>query len=448
MSITYLDQLTTEVQPLSSDRLLGIRGTGIGAERLFNIDSSMRAAMGLSDINGLIPADLIPPSNGENFIVVPVSESTTTNGVNLSLAVLAASAATPYGNAVSTTNPFYIVLPPAIYDMGLTNLDMGGMVTGYNIVALVRSTPPTVIIQGNNDADGSTVVTLGDVVATGISFRNIAEGVGENNGSYLDTEIYDPAAVLDLRPYVYGLSMFIDCEFIGTNTFKASQEGYNVVLLNCTGVLHVGSSAFTDFFVKNIADYSSDARYSEFSIYGSAGNFLINNDNLTSFYFFNSDGVMTIDNARVVMSAQSVEQTTAFQYTLKNNAILEFSGAVGATNYITSMNAKNADVRVYSGNISMNGDCMYEYTTLHAPACENLLAFSSGSVKSYYIGCKFIGDNINLFLNPSNASSVHMVYCNLPFDYTLNGNITLTTETLSAGYNTVFASGWDIVVNS
>ena len=39
MSVTYLDQLSTETSPLSSDKLLGVRGTGVGSERLYRVDS-------------------------------------------------------------------------------------------------------------------------------------------------------------------------------------------------------------------------------------------------------------------------------------------------------------------------------------------------------------------------------------------------------------------------
>jgi len=50
MSVTYLDQLSTESSPLSSDKLLGVRGTGIGSERLFSIGDLAEANLAQATI--------------------------------------------------------------------------------------------------------------------------------------------------------------------------------------------------------------------------------------------------------------------------------------------------------------------------------------------------------------------------------------------------------------
>jgi len=50
MSVTYLDQLSTETSPLSSDKLLGVRGTGVGSERLFSIGDLAEANLAQATI--------------------------------------------------------------------------------------------------------------------------------------------------------------------------------------------------------------------------------------------------------------------------------------------------------------------------------------------------------------------------------------------------------------
>ena len=79
MAFKHLDQLTTETQALTSDKLLGIRGTGIGSELLFTIDGIPNKVMSVagrignitlsaSDVAGIVSD--VNSVNGQTGVVV------------------------------------------------------------------------------------------------------------------------------------------------------------------------------------------------------------------------------------------------------------------------------------------------------------------------------------------------------------------------------------------
>ena len=79
MAFKHLDQLTTETQALTSDKLLGIRGTGIGSELLFTIDGIPNKVMSVagrigdimlsaSDVAGIVSD--VNSVNGKTGVVV------------------------------------------------------------------------------------------------------------------------------------------------------------------------------------------------------------------------------------------------------------------------------------------------------------------------------------------------------------------------------------------
>jgi len=117
MAFKHLDQLTTETVALSSDKLLGIRGTGIGSELLFTIDGIPNKVMSVagrignitlsaSDVAGIVSD--VNSVNGKTGVVVlsasdiPNAETTTGSQLKADNALaVALSSSDPVGTATN-----------------------------------------------------------------------------------------------------------------------------------------------------------------------------------------------------------------------------------------------------------------------------------------------------------------------------------------------------------
>jgi hypothetical protein len=116
-------------------------------------------------------------SSGESFVEVEVSSSPTTNGTRLLAAYTAAKTKTPYGNALSQSNRYTIILPPGIYNVGSTALSLD-----TNFIDVVGSTTDL----GNHQITG-TIGSFVSVAANNLELRNLyilnnSTGYGFNGG--------------------------------------------------------------------------------------------------------------------------------------------------------------------------------------------------------------------------------------------------------------------------
>jgi hypothetical protein len=76
-------------------------------------------------------------TQGENFVIVQPTSNATANAAALRNAYATAKALTPYGNAISATNPVYVLLHPGIYDFGTGDEDNHGLEMDAQYVHLV-----------------------------------------------------------------------------------------------------------------------------------------------------------------------------------------------------------------------------------------------------------------------------------------------------------------------
>ena len=132
-------------------------------------------------------------SSGESFVEVEVSNSTTTNGTKLLAAYTAAKTKTPYGNALSASNRYTIILPPGIYDVANTQL-----LLDTNFIDIVGSTTDL----ANHQITG-TITQFVKVAANNLELRNLyilnnSTSYGFNGGGNR------PGLLMDNMFFAYG----------------------------------------------------------------------------------------------------------------------------------------------------------------------------------------------------------------------------------------------------
>ena len=132
-------------------------------------------------------------SSGESFIIVEVSNSRTTNGTNLLAAYAAAKLKTPYGNALSQSNRYTIILPPGIYNLGSTQL-----VLDTNFIDIVGSTTDLANHQITGNVSGYVSVSTNSVELRNLYLLNNSSGNGFIYGGNR------PGLVLDNIFFGYG----------------------------------------------------------------------------------------------------------------------------------------------------------------------------------------------------------------------------------------------------
>ena len=209
MSVTYLDQLSTETNPLSSDKLLGVRG--VGSERLFSVPEL--AAYGLKGVDGKILSSLMPDWAGDNFIMIPVTSNSIQNGSTLLQSISSArNIINPNSIPKSSTNRVSIFMPPGRYDLGSSVLTLN--VEYVDLIALISN---SVVIVSNNTTVVAEVLTTNGIFINDITFiqlRNTSEHTVPSHAN---------ASVIKVTSAV---NQFNFCKFIGTNVFSYSNTGY------------------------------------------------------------------------------------------------------------------------------------------------------------------------------------------------------------------------------
>ena len=119
---------------------------------------------------------------GENWKIIPCTSATATvNGTTLQTEYTAAKAQTPFGSAVSKTNPYFLILMPGIYDLGATPLTMDN--TGVGLIGIEQ--PPNNPFLG----DAAPVVTAAGSIITssGITINQTQNSIRMENLTIVTT---------------------------------------------------------------------------------------------------------------------------------------------------------------------------------------------------------------------------------------------------------------------
>ena len=150
----------------------GINGTnGTSGVSGSSGTSGVSGSSGTSGISGT--SGTSPAMSGESFTIIEVSNSSTTNGTRLLAAYAAAKTKTPYGNALSASNRYTIVLPPGIYDLGSSQL-----VLDTNFIDIVGSTTDLGNHQITGNVSGYVSVATNSVELRNLYLLNNSSGNG------------------------------------------------------------------------------------------------------------------------------------------------------------------------------------------------------------------------------------------------------------------------------
>ena len=145
-------------------------------------------------------------SSGENFIIVDISSNKTTNGINLLAAYTAAKTKTPYGNALSQSNRYTIILPPAIYNVASTQL-----LLDTSFIDIVGSTTDLSAHQITGNITQFVSVAANNLELRNLYILNNSTSYGFNGGGN--------------RPGLLMDNMFFGYGGAGANSWQAVVEG-------------------------------------------------------------------------------------------------------------------------------------------------------------------------------------------------------------------------------
>jgi 3D (Asp-Asp-Asp) domain-containing protein len=175
---------------------------------------------------------------GESYVIVEVTNNPATNATNLVAAYAAATALTPYGQALSATNRAVVLLPPGQYDLGVGALSMTAEyvdVVGMSTVARHQH----VYGQSNGANTGVVMQTANDV-----RLENLWVECTLSSGG-LNFDATDPAAYFpdSDRP----LTEVRNCVFTADDANARSMRifiTYSGKYTDCTG----GGGAFGGYY--------------------------------------------------------------------------------------------------------------------------------------------------------------------------------------------------------
>ena len=244
MSVTYLDQLSTESSPLSSDKLLGVRGTGVGSERLYNVPDV--AAFGLKGTDGKFLPELMPDWSGDNFVMVKVTNDPVVNGTNLrSSYTSCVSRINPNGSPRSETNRVTLLIPPGTFNLG------SGTTARFNLTAdyvdIIALAPGSVVLLGSVTGylvylnttypllfKGITVINnMINGISAAIKTTNVQHRIHNCHLISADNLVHSNST----EGTIDNISIFKDCKFSGMIKFSSQTDYTNKGLIfdGCIG---------------------------------------------------------------------------------------------------------------------------------------------------------------------------------------------------------------------
>ncbi len=120
------------------------------------------------------------PTSGASYYVVPVTNSSQQNGINLLNTYAMAASMTPYNNSIGSGNQYTIFLPPGIYDLQSNILILSGNVNIAGISNIAKDT----VIKGNaTGLYACSVITIRNNFSYNLSdFSVLAASTSVNTG--------------------------------------------------------------------------------------------------------------------------------------------------------------------------------------------------------------------------------------------------------------------------
>jgi hypothetical protein len=170
------------------------KNSGTSGSPIYDTADSKRVRLDeLAAMIGLqLPGGYVPLLE-ESYLIVTLTDDAQGNGENLRDAIEYALAAEPYGNPLSVSNRFTVILFPGIYGLGNTGIKGLNALSGYvDIIGLGNKKD---IIITSNDTDGTIEAEDGaDYVLKNISIKNVSvsgisifhQSAATDNGTWID----------------------------------------------------------------------------------------------------------------------------------------------------------------------------------------------------------------------------------------------------------------------
>jgi len=164
-------------------------------------------------------------SNGENYEIVETTDNAVTNAINLLTAFNNASAKTPYGLPLSSTNRYSIFLPPGVYD--LTSTGIYATFKQYiSIIGLSNNAQDIVLKTTDGIASSNPApIFMLAYACTGLAFKNLSLYSYNTGVTSSTTPIY----IAPITPYNGIVDITLDNLYLyqsGTNPYSDSAIFY------------------------------------------------------------------------------------------------------------------------------------------------------------------------------------------------------------------------------
>jgi len=391
--------------------------------------------------DGLLDPTTFPNWTGENFMMVQVSSSPSTNFTNLQAALTTARSKTPNGAAKSAANPVIIIAPPAVIDTGASYLAFD---TPF-IYLFALGTGVT--IRGTQSADGGApvVISADDGTAnhgSGLWFRGITfQQLYASTANTADADDHSSAIrfpqnsvnpVRNIR--------FDDCNFVGINIvngggatsgpqFDSGLEFYNCSFDHAfrgVSILTTGC-VFLDCYIpselaigKHVTFYGTTDDQS----CGLSGAQFINTD--VSLYAGASiiDGIYNNITVKVADTQSSINGSAFFynckiSFSTANSLGFTAQAVVGGT--VTLLGLTIGSILVSGATVTPSGN-----QTI------------AGGSKPRFRNCTFTAP-----MPLAAAGTVDLFCCSLPSNWGTPANLSYARSTLADGFCAISPSGWN-----
>lgn len=376
--------------------------------------------------DGKIKPECLPEWTGDNFVMVQSTNDAIQNGINLKAAFSAAVArVNPNGFARSYDNRVVVIIPPGKYDFVDTPL-----VHNYEYIDLMAMNAGQSIIVINSPN------TLGHVIkfASGLPTRVSGLVFKQLNATTLNTlTTHEYSSVINTNGSKHE---FTDCIFDGTNII----QGANIY-----------SAPGNDIFVrcKFLGRFSYNVSYKSLKFDSCTGNgansYNTSNNNVVVISNYNTStyGPEVVNTPIELNNFLLGSKTNIFNclvYLTNSSVIRSDSLLRGCRIYIeagsTIGTATNGDGSIDSCilNISYGvnlGRIRIENCTIYGIYGNPTLNLTESTYPRFY-KCSF-----GCYFSFSSPGVVNMTYCNLPYNWNDQTNVTYALGSLAAGYNLI-----------
>lgn len=399
-----------------------------------------RQVLGL-DVGGLIPPDLLPVSDGENFVVVPTTSDPIQNGLNLLSAITQANGKTPNGMANSGTvagNRVDVLVPSGRYDLNGAGFTLN---LGVNLVGLSGSNEQVFIYTSNS--------TYGFVMCALAGYNTLSDLTLKITSSTASTSAADNQAALIRGTGFYGNYVIDRCVLQGLNLFSVTST--NSFTIRDSAFQQIRFTSVAGWTFDNCTTYpcgpSTTVAGRPFSILGSA---VSNTTQFYRCYVTLSDlpaggAPKWIDCPYVKFTLESGTVASYVAGTLVNCAYVSFSASVAtAQRFLLSIDARNC----YFYGVThwkYQAQCRFYHCSFNASVTMAQLAKpdAQAGMYIYFYHCLISAADVAsdyLLQLATGTSYLYMAHCSLYYGATLPAAWTLRQGTLAAGFNEVTPS--------